>query len=166
MPNKITIDTNIFIHLTNPENNPDSHIDQLLIHLAKSDHRLCVNSTSKIANEYKEKLGPRLARDETGFAIHVLRYWIRPEAWETVETDATDLLMRRIRQAIPEPDEHADRAFVYVSCRENCCLVSNDEVHIVGRRGEIKSKTRGLRGGQDWAIHTSVEAVEKLVRQL
>jgi hypothetical protein len=160
MPNRVAIDTNIFIHLTNQQENPDSHIDQLLIHLAKSDPRLCVDSTRKIGNEYEEKLGPRIrAESEQGLAIYLIRYWMNPDLREEIEVDTQGLLMRRIKDVIPEADEHADRAFVFVSCHGDCALISNDKMHIVGRRSELKSKTRKLRGS-NWQILLSREAVE------
>jgi len=161
---RIAIDTNVFIHLTNPHNNPGSHIDQLLMHLAKNQPRLCVDSTCKIGNEYEEKLGPRI-RDlnDTGLAVYLLRFWMNPDIRDVIETHLTDLLMRRIRQVIPEVDEHADRAFVYVSCRGGCCLVSNDDGHIYSRRKDLKDKTRKLRG-ENWRIVNSQEAIGFLVQ--
>jgi len=160
---RIAIDTNVFIHLTNPQENPDSHIDQLLSHLAKTQHRLCVDSTGKIENEYDEKLGPRIRNlSETGIAIFLLRFWMNPDLRDKIDTDPLDLLMRRIRQAIHEAEEHADRAFVYVSCKGDCRLVSNDHIHIIGRRSELRSKTRQLRGGST-CFQTSREAVQAIV---
>jgi hypothetical protein len=156
---KVAIDTNIFIHLFNPGNNPDSHIDQLLIHLAKSGPQLCVDTTEKIANEYLEKLGPMVKQEnEIGIQLYILRFWMETGIRCSIETDPTDLLMHRIRQAIPEADEHADRAFVYVSCKGNCCLVTNDGEHILPRRTIIKSKTKKLRG-KDSVIYDSQEAI-------
>jgi hypothetical protein len=157
---RVAIDTNIFVHLTNPHENPDSHIDQLLSHLSKSDPTLCVDSTNKITNEYQEKLGPRIRdQDEKGFAIYLIRFWINLVQRETVQLDPACLLMHRIKQVIHERDEHADRAFVYVSCEGNCPLITNDKTHIVDRRKELKSKTRKLRG-EDSRILLSLEAIK------
>jgi hypothetical protein len=161
---RIAIDTNVFIHLTNPQNNPESHIDHLLMHLAKKQPRLCVDSTYKIGNEYEEKLGPRIKdSNDTSLAIYLLRFWMHPDLRDVIETDLNDLLMHRIRQAIPEVDENADRAFVYVSCKGDCFLVSNDDGHIYSRRGELKDKTRKLRG-DNWRIVNSQEAIGFLVQ--
>jgi hypothetical protein len=160
---RIAIDTNVFIHLTNPHNNPDSHIDQLLMHLTKTQPRLAVDSTKKIGNEYEEKLGARIRdQSDTGLAIQILRFWMNPDLRDTINVDSQDQLMGRLYQVIPEVDEHADRAFVYVSCQGNCCLISNDDGHIYSRKGEIKSKTRKLRG-DDWQILSSKDAVTVLV---
>ncbi len=162
---RIAIDTNVFVHLTNPKENPDSHIDQMLSHLAKNQPRLCVDSTKKIGNEYEEKLAPRIRdTNETGIAIFLLRYWMNPDLREVVDTDPLDHLMHRISQAIPEHDEHADRAFVYVSCKGNCPLVSNDRVHIIGRRSKLWKKTREYRGAVT-CFQTSREYVQAIVAE-
>ena len=159
MPTRIAIDTNIFVHLTNPADNPDSHIDQLLNHLAKSDPILCVDSTNKISAEYDEKLGPRIqTQNERNLAIYIIRFWILFARRESIPLNATSQLMNRIRQVIPEPAEHVDRALVYVSCEGNCPLITNDKLHIVDRRSELKKRTRKLRG-QDSRILLSVEAI-------
>src|SRR5690349_6403414 len=85
---RIAIDTNVFVHLTNPQENPDSHIDQMLSHLAKDNPRLCIDSTNKISNEYLEKLGPRIGNsNETGIAIYLLRFWMNPDLRDIIETD-------------------------------------------------------------------------------
>ena len=159
---KVAIDTNIFIHLFNPQNNEDSHIDQLLSHLAKLEYSLCVDSTNKIANEYQEKLIPMIERqDDRGIQLYILRFWMAL-ARVSVEIDVTDLLMQRIRQVIQEHDEHVDRAFIYVSCKGNCCLVTNDNEHILSRRRVIKEKTRKLRGDAS-IILDSREAIPHFV---
>ena len=160
---RVVIDTNVFVHLTNAQENPDSHIDQLLNHLAKAEPTLCIDSTNKIASEYEEKLGPRIRnQSETGLAVYLIRFWMIAVRREIVELDGTSLLMRRIREIIYEPAEHADRALVYVSCEGNCPLITNDKAHIVDRRNNLKSKTRKLRGEHS-RIFLSREAVEVLI---
>jgi hypothetical protein len=161
---RIAIDTNVFVHLTNPQENPDSHIDQILSHLAKDNPRLCVDSSNKIPNEYLEKLGPRIgSQDEQGIAIFLLRFWIAQVPREVIETDSQDHLMNRIYRVIPERDEHADRAFVYVSCKGDCPLISNDKTHIIGRRPALWKQTREYRGGAT-CFKTSLEYVQEFVR--
>src|SRR5258708_16260922 len=81
---------------------------------------------------------------------------------ELVDTDSTDALMARIRGVIPEPKEHADRAFVYVACKGDCCLVTNDGEHILPRRGKLMNKTRAERGPNTRFL-SSREAVEHFV---
>lgn len=164
MPSRVAIDTNIFIHLTNSQENPDSHIDQLLMHLAKSDPRLCVDSTRKIGNEYEEKLGPRIRNEsEQNIAIYLIRYWMNDDVRQVVEVDHQGPLMHRIRRVIVEPDEHVDRAFVYVSCQGDCPLITNDNQHILGRRGHLRKATKGYRGPNTDFI-SSRQAVDAIVQ--
>jgi hypothetical protein len=158
MPSRVAIDTNIFIHLTNDQENPDSHIDQLLMHLAKSNPRLCVDSTRKIGNEYEENLGTRIRNEsEQTMAIYLIRHWMSPELRDVIEVDHEGPLMHRIRRVIVEPDEHVDRAFVYVSCEGDCRLITNDHQHILGRRSDLRKATKGYRGpGTDFTTQSLV----------
>jgi hypothetical protein len=163
---QIAIDTNIFLHLLNPQNDAGSHIEQLLIQLQKSNYRLLVDSTDKISNEYQEFLGPLIrSTDDTGIQIFLMRIWMRPELRDSVDLTSTDHLMNSIRNVIPERNEHADRAFVYVACRRNCKLVTNDDTHILPRRTEIRRKTRRDRGSSTDFI-SSREAWQQIVDEI
>jgi hypothetical protein len=170
---RVAIDTNIFIHLFNQSENEDSHIDQLLSQLAKHKFKLCVDSTNKIVNEYYEYLYPRLRReDDTGIQLYILRFWMNEQIRDSIDTDPTDPLMRRIKGVIHEKDEHADRALVYISCRGNCCLVTNCNIHILSRRRELKRQTKQHRGRQSVILdsraavpHFSDENLAKLAAE-
>ena len=61
-------------------------------------------------------------RDDTGQQLQLLRYWMNLEVRHQVDVSPKDNLMRQIKNVIREPDEHADRAFVYVVCRERLNL--------------------------------------------
>ena len=52
MPNEVTIDTNVFVHLLNPLNNAGDHIDQLLSSLVERQMTLCVDNKGRIEGEY------------------------------------------------------------------------------------------------------------------
>src|SRR5207244_2524323 len=60
MPDKITIDTNVFVHLFNPANNVDDHIDQLLQGLVGQQRMPCYDTTktNRINSEYTHQLAP------------------------------------------------------------------------------------------------------------
>lgn len=161
--NAIAIDTNVFLQLLNDRNNPDSHIDQLLSHLARKKFSLLLDSTQKIQNEYEEKIVPIIRKvDETGIQLLLLKYWMELRPFTMIDLDPTDRLMTSIKKVIHEKDEHADRAFVYVVCIGNCCLVSNDDQHIISRRSELRSETRKLRGN-DTVFKNTREAIQHLV---
>lgn len=159
----IAVDTCVFIHLLNPQNNPGSHIDKLLTYLMEKRYDLVVDSTSKIPNEYQVQIIPMLRdRDDTGTQLVILRYWMSLAGRQVEDVDSRDQLMRAIRGVIHEADEHADRAFVYVACKADCYLVTNDGQHILPRRKRLLSATRKLRGlGTD--LICSMEAYDRLM---
>lgn len=144
---EIVIDTNVFEHLLNSDVNVDFHIDRLLNYLARNRYTLLVDSTQKIAKEYEARLKPIIRNvDDTGDRRYILAYWMIFSTRREEELDLADQLMRGIKRVIFEPKEHADRAFVYVSCRGNCYLITNDGIHILGRRDQLLKRTHGLRG--------------------
>ena len=154
----IGIDTNIFIHLLNPCNNPCSHIDKLLVHLMRLEYRLLVDSTKKIGNEYLEKIIPIIRNmDETKPQLPILRLWMDINIRHQVVLYPLDNLMKEIKSVIRKKDEHADRAFVYVVCVADSLLVTNDRVDILDRRKDLLRRTKKSRG-RNTDIQSSLEA--------
>jgi len=143
----IAIDTNVFEHMLNPAENHDAHIDRLLAVLIQLRYRLLVDSTRKIGNEYQQMILPIVRNmDETRPHLPLLRYWMSPEIRHEVTLDQMDSLMQSIRSVIFERSENADRAFVYVVCREDSTLITNDQMHILSRRGILLKRTKRFRG--------------------
>jgi hypothetical protein len=158
----IAIDTNIFEHLLNPAINYDSHIDRLLGDLIRLQYQLLVDSTRKIGNEYQQMIVPIIqSRDDMGQQLQLLRHWMNPDVRFQVDLIQTDNLMQQIRRIIRERNEHADRAFVYVVCRGDSILVTNDHTHILGRRVKLLRRTRRERG-QNTDIQSSNDAFSNL----
>jgi hypothetical protein len=156
----VGIDTSIFVHLLNPAVNHGSHIDKLLGYLIGLRYQLLVDSTRKISNEYQQMIVPIIRNmDETRPQLPLLRFWMSLDIRHQVELNPRDNLMQQIRGVIHERNEHADRAFVYVVCREGAILVTNDQIHILRRRNDLLRKTRRERG-QHTAIQSSNEAVD------
>lgn len=155
----IAIDTNIFEHLLNPVTNQGTHIDQLLGQLIGLRYQLLVDSTRRIGNEYQQMIIPIIRNmDETRPQLPFLRYWMNSDIRHQVELNQQDDLMQQIRQIIYERSEHADRVFVYVVCREDAILITNDQIHILGRRNDLLKRTRRERG-PNTDIQSSNEAV-------
>ena len=167
----VAIDTNVFEHLLNPQENSGSHINELLAHLQELEVALIVDSGRRILNEYDNRLEPILKNiDNSRSEMYILRYWTRYAARREVTVNLSDALMGAIREVIPGNSEGVDRIFVYVSFRLGKVLISNDETHIVigpprelgqrTRRDRLRRTTRGLRhNGAE--ILTSIEAYEK-----
>lgn len=144
---EIAIDTCVFIHLLNPQNNEDAHIDKLLSHLINDNFMLLIDSTGKIAKDYQAQVIPMFKGVyEMGTQLYLLRQCMQTERRTTVGLDPTDRLMTAIKKVIHEVGEHADRAFVYVACRNDSSLITNDAVHIWNRRAAILKITRKYRG--------------------
>ena len=166
------IDTNVFEHLLNPQNNPENHINYLLVHLQRQGIALLVDAGGRIAGEYNHHLGPIIRRtDDQRNEIYILRYWMEYAPRCEVTVNGSGQLMTAIRGVIREPSEAVDRIFVYVSVSQGKLLVSNDEVHIVfgperesrlgARRQRLLRDSRGLRP-QGADILTSQEAHAKI----
>lgn len=163
---EVAIDTNVFQHLLNPQNNADFHINGLLDRLIRERTTLVVDAQGLIASEYQQQLGRRLGEsDNVGNEIQILRYWILRAQRHQVAVNDDDDLMNAIYDIITEDSENVDRTFVYVAFRQGTTLVSNDLRHIVRgpadesvpRRQRLISSTQGLRPeGTD--ILTSQEA--------
>lgn len=171
--NEVVIDTNVFQHLLNPQNNTCNHINRLLEFLAVQSTALVVDKEGAIASEYQQQLMRRLQNsDDTRNEIWLLRYWILVASRYQVSVIEDDDLMDAIRVLISEPSEHTDRIFVYVAFKQGVLLISNDCRHIVRgpanepefRRDKLLSSTIELRPATARVL-TSQEAHSELPGQ-
>ena len=127
----VAIDTNVFIHLLNPQNNPDGHINILLAHLSRKGVALIVDGGGRIDGEYNQQLSEAIRCQDDGNEIYILRYWMLNAPRRAVPVSGDDPLMTAIQRVIVEQSEAVDRIFVYVALKEGKVLISNDERHIV-----------------------------------
>ena len=164
----IAIDTNVFEHLLNPQENRGGHINRLLTHLIEECVALLLDKDGRIWGEYLNRIGPILENsDDRGAEIYILRYWIVDPPRLHSAVDLSDGLMTIIKRVIPEHSATVDRNLVYVALLKGRVLVSNDRTHIVcgpgresgqiPRRDRLKRSSRRMRpkGGD---ILTSQEA--------
>ena len=168
----VAIDTNVFVHLLNPEQNPDSHIHQLLEFLIIQGTALIVDEQGAIRREYERHVEPMLrGKSVVGNELYLLAHWTKPEVQVRVSVAQNDALMRAIRKVIFELPKQADRTFVYVAFRSGRTLMTNDEADIVygpvketnwtPRRDRLLRVTRGsCPHGAD--ILTSKEAFARV----
>ena len=169
----VAIDTNVFLHLLNPQRNIDSHITTLLSHLQTRGAIHLVDEGGRIQGEYLNQIDRILKRsDELGIEGDILRYWMTEAVPQRVQVGLQDDLMQAIRRVIIELPEQVDRIFVYVAFQTGRVLISNDEMHIVRgpeieirqshRRDRLVRNTRRLRpNGAD--ILTSLEAHARII---
>lgn len=165
----VAIDTNVWIHLLNPQDNVDSHINKLLNYIRRQGIALIEDDQGKIATEYRDSVFRRYqGMDETRNERYVLRYCLEaPRRFVTL--NKLDDLIEAIEEVIYESDKNADRTFVYVALKIGRVLISNDMGDIVRGRGEAQTwrrdrlllNTEGLRpDGAD--VLTSREAYDRI----
>lgn len=168
----VAIDTNVFIHILNDQNNQDEHINTLLGHLYKKRVSLLLDNNGRIMGEYKHLITPLIeGSNERLFESTLLRYWIHFAPKKYSEVKLNDELMTAIRKIIHEREEVVDQIFVYIALRERKTLITNDYIHILSgptnESNESPRRTRLLRitrrhrdrGG---AILNSQEAFDKI----
>ncbi len=146
----VAIDTNVFLHLLNPQMNSASHINLLLSHLQEMEVSLLVDNGKRISGEYNNQIGPILRKaSERGNERFLLDYWIRYAPRRSTEVSWKSELMQAIEKVITERNETVDRIFVYVAFKEGKLLVTNDHKHIISgpqsKKGQGDRRTRLLR---------------------
>lgn len=139
--NEITIDTNIFEHLFNPQNNEDDHIDALLRRLIEQRVALCIDKSGRIFGEYAHQLNPFFKKNDQGQRVIWLRYFLVLAERKEVAVNGGDALMVSIRGQIPFA-EASDQIFVYVAIFSDCILISNDHGHITNHRNNLRRSAR------------------------
>ena len=165
----VAVDTNVFEHILNPQENVDYHINGLLGHLQEQKARLIVDDGNRIFGEYNHRIGPIIQRsDDTRNEIYLLRYWILNAPRLPTAVMGNDELMTAIKRVIIELPEAVDRIFVYVAFKQSRVLISNDRMNIVfgpnsessPRRDRLLHNARRYAQGVD--ILTSQEAYGKI----
>lgn len=170
----VALDSNVFIHLLNPKNNKDEHIDRLLGALAADQLSLLIDDQNYIASEYQRLVLPIVQNtSDTGIQVQLLRYWMVLANRETVNVVKTDPLWKAVLKVIHERPENADRCFVCVAFLKSKPLVTNDELHILtgpsnelgGPRGSSRRKRLGQIAKRQKLIgllYNSVEAASQV----
>jgi hypothetical protein len=152
----VALDTNVFIHLFNPQNNTNNHIDSLLSSLAADELVLLVDDLGYIASEYLEKLTPKIMdASDTGPQASLLRYWMAPERRVAVPVLKKSSLWRSVSFVRGKP------------------LVTNDVMHILngpsrevgGPRGATR-RTRLQRIARDEGLVGLLYSTLEASRQL
>ena len=166
----VAIDSNVFIHLLNPQENAKSHINELLKDLQMAQVSLIVDESGRIGGEYRNRIEPIIRKsDDIRDEIYILRYWLLQCPRLITEVVLGDALMTAIRRVIVELDQAVDRILVYVALRQGKSLISNDRMNIVvgpssestERRRRLLRNTRRFRSG-DADILTSLEAYARI----
>ena len=132
LQDSIAIDTNVFEHLLNPEQNNDDHINALLDLLQRKGTALLIDDGRQIANEYNDQIAAFIQNaDENRNERYILLYWMLNAPKTVVSVDSRGRLMKAVKKVIVEPREKVDRVFVHVALSQGRTLISNDWRHIV-----------------------------------
>ena len=161
---EITIDTNVFEHLFNPQNNQNGHIDALLRHLVEQRVGLCTDKGGRMFGEYQQQLHPFFKRSDEGQKVIWLRYFLLLAERSEVAVNFGDALMVAIRGKIPFA-EASDRIFVYVAILSDCILISNDLGHITDHRNSLRRSAR-RHGSNTTDFVDSLTAYSSMVEQI
>lgn len=167
----VTIDTNVFVHILNDQNNQDKHINAVLKHLQKEDLALLLDKKNRIMNEYKDRIIPLIRESyERLEERHILMFWIDNARKERLDVRLQDELMSAIKNIIYE-NEMVDRILVYVAFRQGKTLITNDSRHIIsgssrdGGRQDRRTQLLSIsnrRRKKEADIVTSLEAFHKI----
>ncbi|MCP4105655.1 MAG: hypothetical protein GY749_08980 [Desulfobacteraceae bacterium] len=154
----IVIDTNVFVHILNPEKNIGKHINQLLATIGSS-HELCVDEGGKIAGEYKVILDA-IIKNANGllFEIYLLRYWLKLKPLRKIELN--DQQLRTAISKILDKNETADLCFTETAAVSECDLITNDDKHIGNKKKELKRALKKCKYKKT-DILSSLEARDK-----
>ena len=74
----VAIDTNVFIHLLNPRENVESHINELLKNPQMAQVSLIFDEEGRILGEYNNQIGPMIMEsDDMRDEIHILDFLVK-----------------------------------------------------------------------------------------
>ena len=166
MPNNVTLDTNVLIHLFNPQNNDGEHIDALLKGLVAQKRSVCVDrrdgQEGRIESEYKHYLVPIIkARSNEGARMELLKYFLVIADKDFRDVDFASALGVSIRNTMnavgAEPSDHV---FAYVTCAANSPMVTNNTPHFP--RQELRQCAQA-HGSSETDFYTTQEAIASLI---
>jgi len=164
----IAIDTNVFEHLFNPQNNVSDHIETLLGRLACDDVHLITDKDGRIWNEYANRITNEIRNATNQNYVSLLRYWLSVDARnKEVNVNHRDSLMVSIKGVI-RGGKTTDKIFVYVAIHENRVLITNDRKDILdesnnkNKRRDKLLKIAKQQGFNSVRLYDSREAYDKL----
>ncbi|CAD0225931.1 MULTISPECIES: hypothetical protein [Planktothrix] len=142
----IVIDTNVFVHLLNPEKNVNKHISQLLVTL-QDTHQLQIDKDERIKAEYAHKLSEAIKNaSDLGIEKYILEIWIYKKSMCLLEEEPPDNLRNFVKQVINDPTKRVDRYLVETAALSDCDLVTNDEIDILNNAQTLKKELKKMKG--------------------
>ncbi len=159
---RITIDTNVFQHLFNPEVNTERHIDDLLRDWMRERRGLCRDSGGRIFQEYRHILEPIIrSRSDDGSRLTLLRYWLAQAQAIEVDLDQGGELMSCVKKCLRRSRaESSDQVLAGVAIEADSNLVSNDKGHLIKNREKLAQCAR-RHGRKNFRTETSAESARR-----
>jgi len=164
MTEAMVIDTNVLEHVFHPIINADGHVERLLRKFSEQRRKLCTDrpsgtQRSRVMEEYKHRLQFHLrGMQERGQVTQWLRYVLVLAERVDTPVDLSDNLGRSV---VPQMDsvgaERSDQIFVYVACKLDSVMVSNNSRHVTDIKVGLRRAARKV-GSNNTEFLSSTEA--------
>jgi len=133
----VTLDTSVLEHYFNPDWNGDGHITALLGRIVSENRTLCFDDGQRIHDEMFHRLSNYRQHGEFGNFSQLMRGLLA--AKEEVTVNHADGLMNCIDGCVRGSGaEQSDKVLIYVACKTDTLLVSNNASHITDHAGCLK----------------------------
>lgn len=166
---KSAIDTNIFEHLLNPQENVCGHIDMLLQKMRDIGVILIIDGRQRILAEYNDRTVPLFKNQRTDSSKRFLiQYWTQDCKKYRVSVEHSSELIKKIKKVLPQ-GEGTDAVFVFVVFRCGGTLLTNDRDDIIdegSKRNARRTKLLRIKErNMNSEILTSKEAFDALPQE-
>ena len=166
---KSAIDTNLFEHLLNPQENVYAHIDRLLQKMRDIGVMLIIDDKRRILAEYNDRTVPLFKNQGTDSSKRFLiQYWTQECKKYHVPVEHSSELMKKIKKVLPQ-GEGTDAVFVFVVFRCGGTLLTNDRDDIIDEGSKQDARRRKLlkirERDMNSEILTSKEAFDGLPQE-
>ena len=130
--NCITIDTNIFVGLLNPEKNTNDHIAELLYALQDDCIFLITDMDGKIWGEYETAIPNAMTNGRKNSEYNpLLKFWLNPNRYRKIVPIDTNVI-NGIKNIIGK-NNTIDATFVCVAMVSDKTLITNDRADMIDR---------------------------------
>lgn len=141
---KSAIDTNIFVHLLNPQENVYGHIDILLQKMRDIGVILIIDTKGRILDEYANRTTQLVMNQPTDSSKRLLiQYWTQYRQTCQVPVEHSSELMQKIKNVLPQ-GEGTDAVFVFVVFRCGGTLLTNDRDDIIDEGNKPYARRKKL----------------------
>jgi hypothetical protein len=162
----MVIDTNVIEHVFDSVVNGDGHVERFFQKFTRQKKALCLDrppdgQKSRILSEYQHRMQFHARQiDEHGQMTQWLRYiFVLADRIDT-PVNLADALGRNVAQHMNRVQaERSDQIFVYVACRLDSVMVSNNTRHVTNLRPQLRRAARSVHSNNtDFVSSSDAEA--------